>query len=385
MLGGVRNYENSAKRANQVRDSDPRHATANTIVRIGGAASPKLADPFSTRWTAPRTTLNAKRRQHQAMAAATGSALLTSSRKPSVDLKKYKRVERKNERRGSDEPKAPGEEHIMKVSAKGRTAAYVAYAAKLFSEEKMDLVTIKATGQALTTAVTCSEIVKRRIKGLHQEVKLGSLDIEDEYEAIDESKLDGDNPNEKAAITQSRTVSFIEISLARGKAANKLDKKSSGYQKPLPDSEVEEKTYEELQKGTGKRSSQSKGRKRDADDEAEGEDDESPKRQRRGSGKAGKGKGKRRGSAKGEKNEEAEEKGDDDKANRRGSKGKGKRRGSAKADKDGDVDMDKSEKKKSQKKSDDGEKKEGGERRSSKGKGKGKKGKGKGKGKKKDE
>lgn len=66
--------------------------------------------------------------------------------------------------------------------------------------KKFDAFTIKATGQALATAVTVAEIIKRRFKGIHQMTKIGSLEVNDEYEL----KEDEDEKLDKT-ITQVRS------------------------------------------------------------------------------------------------------------------------------------------------------------------------------------
>merc|ERR1719238_2641474 len=76
---------------------------------------------------------------------------------------------------------------------------------------------ITATGNALSKAVTTAEVIKRRFKGLHQITKIGSTDIVDEYEPIEEG-LD--------KVTDTRSVPFIEITLSK----EALDTSDKGYQ-----------------------------------------------------------------------------------------------------------------------------------------------------------
>ena len=94
-----------------------------------------------------------------------------------MDKYKRKMVEREKETTADDE---------IRISAKGRTATYVSYASKLFTEKEMESFTLKATGAALATAVTVCEVLKRRVKGLHQVTKLGSIQVTDEWEPIEE-------------------------------------------------------------------------------------------------------------------------------------------------------------------------------------------------------
>eukprot|EP00397_Hematodinium_sp_SG-2012_P049227 GEMP01056689.1.p1 GENE.GEMP01056689.1~~GEMP01056689.1.p1 ORF type:complete len:284 (+),score=77.55 GEMP01056689.1:88-939(+) len=149
-------------------------------------------------------------------------------------MDKYRRVAKEK-----DTSRQTPEDEI-RITASGRTAVYITYAAKLFNEKELEKCTIKATGTALATAVTVVEIIKRRFKGLHQITKLGSIEIVDEYEPLEEG-LD--------KVTDVRQVSFIEVTLS--KAA--LDEKNPGYQPPLSDDLVKEVSAEEIARGRGGR------------------------------------------------------------------------------------------------------------------------------------
>lgn len=156
-------------------------------------------------------------------------------------------------------------EDEIRVTATGRTATYVTYAGKLFNEKELKELTIKATGTALSTAVTVAEIIKRRFKGLHQMTHLGSTEIVDEYEPLEEG-LD--------RVTDIRQVSFIEITLSK----NSLDMKDKGYQAPICDDLVKEVSPEEM--------ARSRGRARRKGGKGKGE---------KGKGKGGKSKSKGKG------------------------------------------------------------------------------------------
>jgi len=66
-----------------------------------------------------------------------------------------------------------------------------------------------------------AEIIKRRIIGLHQDTKIGSVDMADTWEPLQE----GLN-----RLETTRHVSVIMITLS----TEPLDVKASGYQPPLP-------------------------------------------------------------------------------------------------------------------------------------------------------
>merc|ERR1712190_417436 len=138
----------------------------------------------------------------------------------------------------------------------GSVSAYISRASKVFGELSQPKVVITATGNALTKAVTSAEVIKRRFKGLHQITKLGSQEIVDEYEPLEEG-LD--------KVTESRNLPFVEIKLSK----DPLDTSDKGYQAPLDDSEITEYDSEELMargrgrgrgSGKGRGSSKSKGK-----------------------------------------------------------------------------------------------------------------------------
>jgi len=240
-------------------------------------------------------------------------------------MDKYRKVQK---------PKAeqPKEEDEIRVTAVGRVSSYVSYAAKLFNESGKSTVKIKATGNALTAAVTLAEVIKRRFKGIHQITSLGSTEIVEEYEPIEEG-LD--------KVTDTRSVSFVEITLSK----DALDTSDKGYQAPLDESLVKEYDPEDIPRGRGRGKGKGRGKGR-------------------GKGKAkGKGKGKAKGKGKGK--EKGKGKGTASKG-----KGKGKDKGKDKG------------KGKGKDKGKDKGKGKGKDKGKDKGKGKGKdKGKDKGKGK----
>ena len=118
----------------------------------------------------------------------------------SIDMDKYRRVRKEKEEREDDDSK----KDEIRISSKGRTSNYISYAGKLFTEDDVSKFTLKATGQALSTAVTVAEIIKRRFKGIHQITKIGSIEVQDEYEPKDK---DDDLEN----IKQTRNVSVVVV------------------------------------------------------------------------------------------------------------------------------------------------------------------------------
>mmetsp|Transcript_35196 Transcript_35196/g.78849 ORF Transcript_35196/g.78849 Transcript_35196/m.78849 type:complete len:189 (-) Transcript_35196:241-807(-) len=185
-------------------------------------------------------------------------------------MDKYKLVKKERQ---------PAPEGEIRVTAVGRVAAYVSYIAKLLVDEGKDKVEIKAQGNALAKAVTLAEVAKRRIKGLHQITKVGSSEIEDEYEPLEEG-LD--------KVVTKRFTSVVEITLSK----TALDTSALGYQAPLPEDQVKEVDLEELsrprgRKGGGKGPSKGKGKGDKGKGKGKGKGDKG-----KGKGKGDKGKGK---------------------------------------------------------------------------------------------
>merc|ERR1719157_309514 len=165
------------------------------------------------------------------------------------------------------------DEAEIRVTAVGSVSAYVSRAAKVYNELNKDEVKITGSGNAVTKAVQLAEIVKRRFKGLHQLTKLGTQEIVDEYEPLEEG-LD--------TVTDTRNISTIEIKLSK----TALDTSDKGYQPPIDESEVKEYSEEEMTRGRGR--GRGKGRGKD-----------SPKGKGKGKGSPkGKGKGKSKGKGK---------------------------------------------------------------------------------------
>merc|ERR1719298_290403 len=131
------------------------------------------------------------------------------------------------------------DENEIRLTATGSVSAYVSRAAKVYGELGMSKVVIKATGNALTKAVTSAEVIKRRFKGLHQITNTGSTEIIDEYEPIEEG-LD--------KVTETRNMSCVEIKLSK----EALDTSDKGYQPPLPEDQIKEYPEEELAKPRGR-------------------------------------------------------------------------------------------------------------------------------------
>eukprot|EP00823_Brevimastigomonas_motovehiculus_P006942 TRINITY_DN5967_c0_g1_i1.p1 TRINITY_DN5967_c0_g1~~TRINITY_DN5967_c0_g1_i1.p1 ORF type:complete len:307 (-),score=57.70 TRINITY_DN5967_c0_g1_i1:212-1051(-) len=134
---------------------------------------------------------------------------------------KYQRVERKVQE------KAP-EKNEIRITYLGKIKSYITYALGLLTREQDPLRTIvfKAMGRAINKTVSAAEIIKRRVLGLHQITELGSSDLEEVYEPLEEGLK---------TVKVLRHVSTISITLSK----DTLDSKHYGYQPPLAESEVQ--------------------------------------------------------------------------------------------------------------------------------------------------
>ncbi|KAF9682763.1 hypothetical protein SADUNF_Sadunf05G0142300 [Salix dunnii] len=80
-------------------------------------------------------------------------------------------------------------------------------------------------GRAINKTVMIAELIKRRIADLHQNTSIGSTDITDMWEPLEEGLL---------PLETTRHVSVITITLSK----KELDTSSTGYQSPIPADQV---------------------------------------------------------------------------------------------------------------------------------------------------
>ncbi|GAB4828374.1 hypothetical protein Ancab_035372 [Ancistrocladus abbreviatus] len=133
-------------------------------------------------------------------------------------MDRYQRVEK---------PKAetPIDENEIRITSQGRMRSYITYAMTLLQEKGSNEIVFKAMGRAINKTVTIVELIKRRIAGLHQVTSIGSTDITDTWEPLEEGLL---------PLETTRHVSMITIILSK----KELDTSNAGYQPPLPAEQV---------------------------------------------------------------------------------------------------------------------------------------------------
>ncbi len=131
---------------------------------------------------------------------------------------KYRRVEK------PEKVLAPNE---IRVKRKVGLGIYLIRVQNLLSDidNPTGTVVIWGIGLSIQSVVELAELVKHRVKGLHQINKISYITIEDEYEPLEEG-LDH--------LNFTRLVTMLEITLSK----NPLDKSDIGYQEPIDESEV---------------------------------------------------------------------------------------------------------------------------------------------------
>ena len=133
----------------------------------------------------------------------------------------YRRVEK------ADETLPANEIRVRRGVGIGR---YLKRAWELLNgaEGSEDKVVIKGVSNAVQSAVNLAELIKHRVKGLHQINKISNITIVDEYEPLYEG-LDH--------LKFSRVVTMLQITLTKSDTVVKSD---IGYQPPIAESEVQE-------------------------------------------------------------------------------------------------------------------------------------------------
>ncbi|KAI3960626.1 hypothetical protein MKX01_003800 [Papaver californicum] len=154
-------------------------------------------------------------------------------------MDRYQRVEKPR-------TDTPISENEIRITTQGRMRSYITYATSLLQEKGSDEIVFKAMGRAINKTIMIVELIKRRIVGLHQITSIGSTDITDTWEPLEEGLL---------PLETTRHVSMITISLSK----KDLDASSIGYQSPLPADQVKPWTEFDYE---GDRSPRASGRGR---------------------------------------------------------------------------------------------------------------------------
>ncbi|RZC64875.1 hypothetical protein C5167_008561 [Papaver somniferum] len=133
-------------------------------------------------------------------------------------MDRYQRVEKPR-------PDTPINENEIRITTQGRMRNYITYATTLLQEKDSTDIVLKAMGRAINKTVMIAELIKRRIADLHQNTAIGSTDITDTWEPLEEGLV---------PLETTRHVSMITIVLSK----KELDTSSTGYQPPIPADQV---------------------------------------------------------------------------------------------------------------------------------------------------
>ncbi|KAL6218219.1 hypothetical protein ACLB2K_011434 [Fragaria x ananassa] len=137
-------------------------------------------------------------------------------------MDRYQRIEKPRE-------ETPINENEIRITTQGRIRNYITYATTLLQEKGSNEISLKAMGRAINKTVMITELIKRRVGGLHQNTYIGSTDITDTWEPLEEGLK---------TLETTRHVSVITVTLSK----KELDTSSTGYQGPIPADQVKQWT-----------------------------------------------------------------------------------------------------------------------------------------------
>ena len=134
-------------------------------------------------------------------------------------MEAYRKIEK------AEEPLPSNEIRVRRGVGIGR---YLKRAWELLNapEGSDETIVIKGVSNAVQSAVNLAELVKHRVKNLHQVNKISNITLVDEYEPLVEG-LDH--------LKFSRVVTMLQITLTK---SDNVDKTDVGYQGPIPEDEV---------------------------------------------------------------------------------------------------------------------------------------------------
>ncbi|XP_028054551.1 glycine-rich cell wall structural protein-like isoform X2 [Camellia sinensis] len=133
-------------------------------------------------------------------------------------MDRYQRIEKPR-------PETPINENEIRITTQGRMRNYITYATTLLQEKGSNEIVLKAMGRAINKTVMIAELIKRRIAGIHENTSIGSMDITDMWEPLEEGLL---------LLETTHHVSVITITLSK----EELVTSSAGYQPPIPVDQV---------------------------------------------------------------------------------------------------------------------------------------------------
>ncbi|KAG8514541.1 Ribonuclease P protein subunit p25 [Galemys pyrenaicus] len=125
---------------------------------------------------------------------------------------------------------APGAVH-MRVKEGSKIRNLLAFATASMAQPATRAIVFSGCGRATTKTVTCAEILKRRLAGLHQVTRLRYRSVREVWQSLPPGPAPGRKPGEPAAsLSVLKNVPSLAILLCK----DALDPRQPGYQPPSP-------------------------------------------------------------------------------------------------------------------------------------------------------
>ncbi|XP_012657313.1 ribonuclease P protein subunit p25 [Otolemur garnettii] len=125
---------------------------------------------------------------------------------------------------------APGAVH-MRVKEGSKIRNLMAFATASMAQPATRAIVFSGCGRATTKTVTCAEILKRRLAGLHQVTRLRYRSVREVWQSLPPGSTPGQTTSEPAAsLSVLKNVPGLAILLSK----DALDPRQPGYQPPNP-------------------------------------------------------------------------------------------------------------------------------------------------------
>lgn len=125
---------------------------------------------------------------------------------------------------------APGAVH-MRVKEGSKIRNLLAFATASMAQPATRAIVFSGCGRATTKTITCAEILKRRLAGLHQVTRLRYRSVREVWQSLPPGPTPGPKPSEPAAsLSVLKNVPSLAILLSK----DALDPRQPGYQPPNP-------------------------------------------------------------------------------------------------------------------------------------------------------
>lgn len=141
---------------------------------------------------------------------------------------KYRKVETKIEQKNDDKE--------IRLKGDRQPGIYITRAAQLLLVDKLPYVILKGVGRAISKALLVAEIIRFRIKNLHQINSITQNEVTDVFEPTEEG-LD--------KVVKTRVLAVFQVKLTL--QPTEEDKKSNGYQPLIDQHLVQEMSFEQIQ------------------------------------------------------------------------------------------------------------------------------------------